>query len=101
MPFLDILLKRNESGVWMELYHKHKDTQKCLAFTSWHPNHCKLDISFCLSRRICTVAENTAEKVTNFENLKSNLSKYRYSDLLIKLGFRKALSRAQKGLRET
>ena len=36
----------------------------------------------------------------NFENLKSNLSKYHYSDSLIKLGFQKALSRAQKALRK-
>ena len=41
-PFLDILIKRNESGIWIDLYHKPTDTQRCLPFTSSHPqNHCK------------------------------------------------------------
>ena len=31
--------------------------------------------------------ENNAEKLTNLENLKSNLSKYSYPDSLIKQGF--------------
>ena len=41
IPFLDILIKRNENGIWMDLYHKPTDTQRCLPFTSSHPNHCK------------------------------------------------------------
>ena len=45
---------------------------------------------------ICTVAENNAEKLKNLENLKTNLSKYHYPDSLIKQGFQKALSIAQK-----
>ena len=28
--FLDILIKRNENGIWMDLYHKPTDTQRCL-----------------------------------------------------------------------
>ena len=27
--FLDILIKRNENGIWMDLYHKSRDTQRC------------------------------------------------------------------------
>ena len=54
IPFLDILIMRNENGIWMDLYHKPTDTQRCLSFTSGHPNHCKRNISFCLGRRICT-----------------------------------------------
>ena len=41
MPFLDILITRNENGIWMDLYHKPTDIQRCLPFTSSHPNHCK------------------------------------------------------------
>ena len=80
IPFLDILLKKSESGIWMDLYHKTADTQKCLPFTSCHANHCKRNISFCLARRISTIAENSAEMLRNLENLKSNLSKYHFSD---------------------
>ena len=49
IPFLDILIKRNENGIWIDLYHKPTDTQRCLPFTSSHPNHCKLNIPFCLA----------------------------------------------------
>ena len=64
--------------------------------TSSHPNHCKQNIPFCLARRICTFAENNAEKLKNLENLKTNLSKYHYPDSL--KGFQKALSIPQKDL---
>ena len=76
IPFLDILIKRNENGIWMDLHHKPTDTQRCLPFTSIHLNHCK--------RNICTIAENNAEKLKNLQNLRSNLSKYHYPDSLIK-----------------
>ena len=58
IPFLDILIKRNENGNWMELYHKPTDTQRCLPLTSSHPNHFKRNIPFCLAQRICTIAED-------------------------------------------
>ena len=70
IPFLDILIKRNENGISMDLYYKSTDTQRCLPFTSSHPNHCKRNIPSCLPRRICTIAENSAEKLKNLENLK-------------------------------
>ena len=100
IPFLDILIKRKENSIWMDLYHKPIDTQRCLPFTSSHPNNCKRNIPFCLARRICTIAENNAEKLKNLENLKTNLSKYHYPDSLIKQGFQKALSIPQKDLRK-
>ena len=98
IPFLDILIKRNENIIWMDLYHKPTDTQLCLPFISSHPNHCKRSIPFCLARRICIIAENNAQKLNNLENLKSNLSKYHYPNSLIKQGFQKALSIPQKDL---
>ena len=38
IPFLDILIKRIENGIWMDFYHKPIDTHRCLPFTSSHPN---------------------------------------------------------------
>ena len=96
VPFLDTLIKRNENGIWMDLYQKPTYTQRCLPFTSSHPNYRKRNIPFCSVRRICTIAENNAEKLKNLENLKTNLSKYHYPDSLIKIGFQKALSMTQK-----
>ena len=82
VPFLDILIKRNKNGVWMDLYHKPTDTQRSLP--SSHPNHYKRNTPFCLARRICTIAEINDEKLKNLENLKTNLSKHHYPDSLIK-----------------
>ena len=55
IPFVDILIKRNENGIWMDLCYKSTDAQRCLPFTCSHSNHCKRNIPFCLARRICTI----------------------------------------------
>ena len=73
IQFLDILTK-NENSIWIDLYQKPTATQRCLPFTSSHPNYCKQNISSCSAGRICTIAENNVEKLKNLENLKSNLS---------------------------
>ena len=75
IPFLDISIKKNENGIWMDLYHKPTDTRRCLPFTSSRTNHCKRNIPFYLTPRLCTIAENNTVKLKNLENLKSNLSK--------------------------
>ena len=85
----------------MDLSHKPTDTQRCLPFTSSHPNHCKQNIPLCLAQRIRTIAETNTEKLKNLENLKSNLSKYHYPNSLKKQGFQRALSIPQKDLRKT
>ena len=40
IPFLDILIKRDKSGIWMDLYHKPTDTQRCLPYSTSHPKQC-------------------------------------------------------------
>ena len=82
----------------MDLYDKPTNTQRCLPFTSSHPNHFKWNIPFCLAQRIYTIAGNNSEKLKNLENLKTNLPKYHYPNSLIKQGFQKALSIPQKDL---
>ena len=79
MSFLNILINRNENGVWSDLYRNtkisktHRDTRTCLSPTSMHHNHYKLDIF--LGQMICTIAEKNATKLMNLKNLKSSLSK--------------------------
>ena len=46
IPFLDILIKRNNDNIWMDIYYKPTDTHRCLPFSSNHPNHCKKNIAF-------------------------------------------------------
>ena len=86
IPFLDILIMKNKNSIWMDLHHKPTDTQRCLPFTYSHPNHCKQNTPFCLAWRICTIADNNAEKLKKLENLKTALSKYHYPDSLIEQG---------------
>ena len=38
IPFLGILIRRNENGIQMDLYHKATATQRCLPFKSSHQN---------------------------------------------------------------
>ena len=58
IPFLDFLIKRDNSGIWMDLYHKPTDTQRCLPYSTSHPKHCLKNIPFTMAIRICTVVEN-------------------------------------------
>ena len=92
IPFLDILIKRNNDNIWMDIYYKLTDTHRCLPFSSNHLNHCKKNILFTLARCICTIIENTEAKMKHLENLKTNLSKYQYPKQLTELGISKALS---------
>ena len=92
IPFLDILIKRNNDKIWMDIYYKPTDTHRCLPFSSNHPKHCKKNIPFTLARRICTIVENTEAKMKHLENLKMNLSKYQYPKQLTEFGINKALS---------
>ena len=76
IPFLDILIKRNNDKISMDIYYKSTNTHRFLTFSSNHPKHCKKNIPFTLARRICTIVENTEAKMKHLENLKMNLSKY-------------------------
>ena len=90
--FLDILIKRNNDKIWMDIYYKPTDTNRCLPFSSNDPKHCKNNIPFTLARRICTIVENTEAKMKHFENLEINLSKYQYPQELTEFGINKGLS---------
>ena len=92
IPFLDILIKRNDEKIWMDIYYKPTDTHRCLPFSSNHPNHCKKNIPFTLACRICTIVENNKTKIKHLESLKMNLTKYQYPKQLIERGINKALS---------
>ena len=40
IPFLDILIKRNNDKIWIDIYYKSSNT-RCLPFSSYLPNHLK------------------------------------------------------------
>ena len=52
LRFGDILIKRDNDKIWMDVFHKSTDTQRCLPFSSSHLNHFKSNIPLILARRI-------------------------------------------------
>ena len=92
IPFLDILIKHKNDDIWMDIYYKPTDTHRGLPFSYNQANYCKKNMPFTLTRRICTIVENTEAKMKHLENLKINLSKYQYPKQLTEFGINKALS---------
>ena len=89
LPFLDILIKRNDDKIWMAMYFKPTETRLFLPFSSSHPNHFKKNISFTLARRICTLVQNQQQKLENLSELKKNLKIYDYPVIIITVGIKK------------
>ena len=100
IPFLDIMIKRSDDGISLDLYRKPTDTQRCLNFNSCHPSHCKVNIPFSMARRICTIVENNELKKEHLNNLEENLKKYQYPTKVIEAGIARALSIPQIELRQ-
>ena len=78
IPFLDILIKQDSSGIWMDLYQKPTDTQRCLPYSTSHPKHCLKNIPFVMARRICTIVEDNSLKNIHLREVKENFRTYGY-----------------------
>ena len=52
ISFLDILIQRDNSGIWMDLYHKPTHTQQCLPYSTSHPKHCLKNVSFVIAKHL-------------------------------------------------
>ena len=78
IPFLDVLIRKQDNRVSMDLYTKATDTRRYLPFSSAHPKHCKVNISFCLVRRICTIVENEQAENKHLEELNEVMLKQNY-----------------------
>ena len=90
LPFLDILIKREENKIITDIYYKKTDTHQYLHFSSSHPSHTKRNIPYCMARRICTIV--TEENIRNIRlaELKSFLLKQKYPKKLIDDSMQKA-----------
>ena len=99
IPFLDILIKRDNRGIGMDLYHKPTDTLRCLPYSTSHPKHCLKNIQFVMTRRICTIVENYSLKNKHLRELKENFITYGYPEKVIEIGIQKALEIPQNELR--
>ena len=73
----------------MDLCHKPTDTQRCLPYSTIHPEHCLTNIPFVMARRICTVRENNSLKNKHLRMLKENFRTYCVLKKLLKLVYKK------------
>ena len=46
ISFLEVLIKRNNDRIWMDIYYKWTDTYRFLSFSFNHPNYFKKNIPF-------------------------------------------------------
>ena len=83
LPFLDIMINKSGTKIFMDIYNKQTDSRRYVLSTSNHPWHCLTNIPFSLARRICTVVENENVKVKCFKELKRTLLEQKYPKSLI------------------
>ena len=96
--FLDILIKRNDGKMWMNLCFKLTDIRGYFPFWPSLSNHCKECIPFTLARRICTIVVNKQQELRQLSELKENLKKHDYPDNIITNGIKKVLETPQDEL---
>ena len=83
LPFLDIMINKSGTKIWMDIYNKLTDSKRYVSFTSNHPRHCLTNIPFSLARWICTIVENEDVKEKSFKELEKTLLEQKYPKSLI------------------
>ena len=99
VPFLDVLIRKEQSIIWTDLYIKPADTRRYLPFSSSHPKSCKVNIPFCLAGRICTIVKNVSAKEKHLRELKQIMLQQNYPLSVIDHGITKAKQIPQAELR--
>ena len=90
LPFLDIMINKSGTKIWMDIYNKPTDLKRYVPFTSNYPRHCLANIPFSVARRICTIVENENVKEKRFKELKRTLLEQKYPKSLIKASILRA-----------
>ena len=101
IPFLDILIKGDNCGIWTDLYLKPTDTQRCLAFSTSRPKHCLKNIFFLRTRRICRIVENSSLRNKHLRDLKENFRTYGYPEKCVEIGIQKGNKNSSNGTTPT
>ena len=72
LPFLDVMINKSGTKIWINIYNKSTDSKRYVPFTSHHLQHCLANIPFSLARRICTIMKNEDVKEKRFKEMKKN-----------------------------
>ena len=90
LPFLDIMIDKTGTKIWMDIYNKTTDSNRYVPFTSNHLRSCLRNIPFCLARCICPIVEEEETKLKWLSELKTSLGKQKYPIPLIENSIKKA-----------
>ena len=101
LPFLDILIIKNNMNIETDIYFKPTDSKQYLLFSSCHPKHTRTNIPFNLARRICTIVSNINTRNKRLLELKKILHDRQYPESLIENGIERAKSINIEELRTT
>ena len=100
LPFLDIMINKTGTKIWMDIYNKSTNSESYVRFTSNHPGSCLRNIPFRLARRICTIAEEEDTKLKRLSELKQSLKQQKYLIALIENRMKRALQIALNELKK-
>ena len=53
LPFLDIIINKSGTKIWMDIYNKPTDSKRYAPFTSTYPRHCLTYFTFSLAKKMC------------------------------------------------
>ena len=98
IPFPDILIRRGNSGISLDLHYIPRETQQCLPYSKSHPKHCLKNIPFIMARRICTTVENNSLRSKHLRGLKENFRSYGYPEKVVEIGMQNTLKIPQTEL---
>ncbi|XP_061193752.1 uncharacterized protein LOC133201982 [Saccostrea echinata] len=90
LPFLDVLVIKEDTKLSTDIYYKSTDTHHYLHFASCHPHHTKTAIPYNLARRLCAIVSDDNTRDIRLKELKSYLIKQEYPETLIDNGILKA-----------
>ena len=101
LPFLDILICKENTQVYTDIYLKEMDSHQFLEFFSYHPKHTKHNIAYTLARRICTIVKKESIWGKRLEELEVFLQKQNSPKEIIKKGIEKAETLTVTEMRST
>ena len=90
LPFLDILICKENTEIHTDIYYKGTDSHQYLDFFSCHPRHVKQNIPYALARRICTIVTKDDIRNIRLGELETFLTNQNYPKKLINNGIEKA-----------
>ena len=91
IPFLDILVIKEEETIHTDIYYKTTDTHQYLNFSSCHPRHVKRAIPYNLARRICMICSDDVNRRNRLDELRQFLLQQGYPHSLIDNSISKSL----------